>query len=329
MAFTKIKEEELVGKGVVGLPDRPSLSTLDMQKKFDELARDVIIPKFNKLSDELESSILDTLAEVEANTEEKKIAGALALKELARNMVFIDGRPTSANINPADYKFNSMVVMQATTSMTEGKPPVDGFIITNIWDSYEYATQTCYSQDDDKIYRRRYILGEWTEWKGVALESDFLPLTGGTLTGWLEFNGGNGALLGMETAAQLIHQNNGLRTNVSVSETADLANAVALIKEGRNTYNIFGEHNKPSGSYTGNGSATTRTIDTGGLGDIVAIYSPNVFIFLTISGGIVASDGGVKTTSGAEMKFENGVITLNTGDISINYNGVTYYYQVL
>ncbi len=87
MAFTKIKEEELVNRGVVGLPDRPSLSTLDMQKKFDELARDVIIPKFNEFLEELESSILDTMEEVKANEEEGKIAGALALKAYMKYVI--------------------------------------------------------------------------------------------------------------------------------------------------------------------------------------------------------------------------------------------------
>lgn len=56
MAFTKITSEDTTGKGVVGLPDTPGLSALDLQKKFDELATDVLIPKFNNLVSELEST---------------------------------------------------------------------------------------------------------------------------------------------------------------------------------------------------------------------------------------------------------------------------------
>ena len=59
MAFTKITSEDTANKGVVGLADTPNLSTQEMQKKFDELATDVIIPKFNKLSDELDSKSID------------------------------------------------------------------------------------------------------------------------------------------------------------------------------------------------------------------------------------------------------------------------------
>ena len=55
MDFTKITEEDLLNKGVFGLPDTPDLSTQDMQEKFDEISKDVIIPKINALIDELET----------------------------------------------------------------------------------------------------------------------------------------------------------------------------------------------------------------------------------------------------------------------------------
>lgn len=55
MAFTHITPADLSGKGVVGLPDTPQLSALAMQQKFDEIATDVIVPKFNDLADELDT----------------------------------------------------------------------------------------------------------------------------------------------------------------------------------------------------------------------------------------------------------------------------------
>lgn len=56
MAFTKITNADTANKGVVGLPDTPGLSATNMQKKFDELATDVIIPKHNSHIDELEAT---------------------------------------------------------------------------------------------------------------------------------------------------------------------------------------------------------------------------------------------------------------------------------
>ena len=53
MAYKKITEQDLKNIGVIGLPDTPGLSTRDMQAKFEETARSVIIPRHNRLVDSL------------------------------------------------------------------------------------------------------------------------------------------------------------------------------------------------------------------------------------------------------------------------------------
>ncbi len=53
MALEKITPADLQGKGVVGLPAVPGLDAPDMQRKFDEIATDVIVPKFNRLAETL------------------------------------------------------------------------------------------------------------------------------------------------------------------------------------------------------------------------------------------------------------------------------------
>ena len=58
MSFVKIEQADLANKGVVGLPDTPGLQTMEMQEKFDEIALDVIVPKFNELSTELDDAEL-------------------------------------------------------------------------------------------------------------------------------------------------------------------------------------------------------------------------------------------------------------------------------
>lgn len=60
MSFTKIEQADLTGKGVIGLPDTPGLQTMEIQEKFDEIALDVIVPKFNTLSDELDDAEIQT-----------------------------------------------------------------------------------------------------------------------------------------------------------------------------------------------------------------------------------------------------------------------------
>jgi hypothetical protein len=56
MGFTKIENSDLTNIGVIGLPDRPGLSTAAMQEKLEETSRSVVIPKHNALIDELEAT---------------------------------------------------------------------------------------------------------------------------------------------------------------------------------------------------------------------------------------------------------------------------------
>ena len=94
-------------------------------------------------------------------------------------------------------------------------------------------------------------------------------------------------------------------------------------------YSIFGEHNKPVGSYTGNGSAASRTIETGGIGHVVKIHSSKGTAFVTPANGLCYSSGGVDVLVSTASKMVDGVITLATDNAQLNANGVTYYYQVL
>ena len=54
MAYRKITDSELNGVGVIGLADIPELSTQQMQAKFEETVRSVVIPAFNQLASQLE-----------------------------------------------------------------------------------------------------------------------------------------------------------------------------------------------------------------------------------------------------------------------------------
>lgn len=55
MAFTKIMPADTADKGVIGLPNKPNMTTNEIQTRFDQLALEVIIPKHNGLIAELEA----------------------------------------------------------------------------------------------------------------------------------------------------------------------------------------------------------------------------------------------------------------------------------
>ena len=54
MAFTRITEQDLEGKGVMGQPEVPGLSAAEMQASVEQIVREVAIPGVNRLADELE-----------------------------------------------------------------------------------------------------------------------------------------------------------------------------------------------------------------------------------------------------------------------------------
>ena len=56
MAFDRITDGDLLGKGNLGRPDTPGVDTAEMQRILDELPREVIVPAFNRLADQLETS---------------------------------------------------------------------------------------------------------------------------------------------------------------------------------------------------------------------------------------------------------------------------------
>lgn len=56
MAFSKITDADTNGKGNLGRPDTPGVTTGEMQRILDELPREVIIPKFNALVGSLEDA---------------------------------------------------------------------------------------------------------------------------------------------------------------------------------------------------------------------------------------------------------------------------------
>ena len=55
MKLERITQEMMRGKGSVGRPDTPGVSTAEMQRILDELPREVLAPAMNRLADQLES----------------------------------------------------------------------------------------------------------------------------------------------------------------------------------------------------------------------------------------------------------------------------------
>ena len=88
---------------------------------------------------------------------------------------------------------------------------------------------------------------------------------------------------------------------------------------------------KPGGSYTGNGDATSRTIDIGGIGALLVITS-DVGTALVTSRGAVCHNRMGTTVAGVvswEVEFQNGKLKITTANDLLNKANQKYYYQVM
>ena len=110
----------------------------------------------------------------------------------------------------------------------------------------------------------------------------------------------------------------------------DIDNALAIfLKDGNNvdSYKIYGEHNKPSSEYKGDGEA--QTVEIGGKGNFLLIADG------TGAMGIVSKYGTKRFSSSSvssyyadDIKYEDGKLTFST-KTDLNVKDRTYIYQVL
>ena len=97
-------------------------------------------------------------------------------------------------------------------------------------------------------------------------------------------------------------------------------------------FDIFHTGNKPSGSYTGNGEATARTVDIGGIGNVLFIRAQHSVIgFACFYGGVMfnLANNTTQYYTRTRFSFADGVLTIATSDAHVNNNGTEFYYQVL
>lgn len=124
--------------------------------------------------------------------------------------------------------------------------------------------------------------------------------------------------------------------NVLVKVILDTTTNKAFVQNAdTNAYleNKFKELNKPTGTYTGNGSDTSRKIDIGGTGNVLLITGFATTALVWENGAVVFTikmDEVGETTylSTDSIKFYNGFLHLETYGY-LNISGVSYTYQVL
>ena len=147
MAFEKITENSLVNKGVTGLPDVPGLTTTEMQAKFDELSRDVIIPKLNEIVDGLNGDEVGLSSQIEnPETKEKDVIQNVVnaiyqvVKENSDKRHDHENKETLDKVTSELYEsitelvsmFNGISAVDKTVTADDSKIPTSGAIVNYV-----------------------------------------------------------------------------------------------------------------------------------------------------------------------------------------------------
>lgn len=181
---------------------------------------------------------------------------------------------------------------------------------------------------------------EWFDWKKFASTDYALPRDGSaTMTNrlfvkdWVGLDGNEAGAFIFARKEKNSEYPNRILFLASENYTPHTKDAVILRDtraEGNYTdYNILHTSNKPSGSYTGNGDATERTIDVGGIGNVLAIWSHHASCYVTAAGVIFLYNDQIFGFGSSKVKFVDGYLTIAESHDALNQLGTVYGYQVL
>lgn len=251
----------------------------------------------------------------------------------------LSGTPTMDEIGNA-LPTHSRLAWSAPTSYTTGTgaentPDKYGTLFVNKTSDISRTTFLFFAKNGGLYIGSLNNDSTFKQWIEIADASKFLPLDGSVpMSGMLSFK--NLAFIQQYDAVleffTTLSGDISNRTQLSLQGKNPLAIMAQLYRyENGNGkgYTIFGEHNKPTGAYTGNGSATSRTIEIGGIGNVAAVWSINGAVLLINVGGIAKNATNIYALSGSESNCANGKIILTTTSIFLNENGTKYVYQVL
>ena len=115
---------------------------------------------------------------------------------------------------------------------------------------------------------------------------------------------------------------------LNLRRSAGLLDKVSLYV-GNTRYAIYGAHTKPWGSYTGNGAATVRQVNTTGNGYACIVHSANGTSIVMARGAIRAAGGTFSWIASSAAYFKNGILYIATTDSALNASGTSYSYEVL
>lgn len=179
------------------------------------------------------------------------------------------------------------------------------------------------SSADDKVYYRAKDTVHKELLHIGNMADHVLPLTGGTVANaniqpmYVQRNGNGNVFLGYKLYEECV---GGI--GFSAKDKPACISADGVISE------LLHTGTKPTGTYTGNGSTTTRQIEVGGIGEVLFVKSGNAFAIVSYFGALVTDGTTVSVLDGSVVNFSNGKLVCASTHSALNANGVQYKYEL-
>lgn len=191
-----------------------------------------------------------------------------------------------------------------------------------------YGWQIATSYNYNARFFRKLVNGTWGEWTAFATNLDlanYLSVVGARATNFyakqmsMIGDPGIGFMSETEEVLQYLTYSTGL--NGFRRHATNGTNYQIMLDTG----------NKPTGTYLGNGDATLKTINIGGIGDWLFIWNNyNLNNVIVGRNGAIGWDylGNFFTIPQAEIHFAEGVLAIQSAKSAINHASAYFYYQV-
>lgn len=159
MALYRITDEDLEGKGVIPLADIPGLPAEDMKAKFEQLVKDVIVPKYNETIDTLNALLYFDEHGNAYLTTQNLIVSYNAL----RHALDPEKVPNGISVRDMDVALRALI-----TSLSNDVEALKGLGLDP-----KVAATVADMTDHDKIYvyvgsETGYVANDWYYWNGTA-----------------------------------------------------------------------------------------------------------------------------------------------------------------
>lgn len=348
MAFTKLEKDMNI---IQKLDDEPNdaggMTSAELKAKFDEgnnamkeWINNTFIPEAER---ELNSARLESLPK------HAHLHSASGTDPITPHMI---GALPIIDARSADYDMDVILqsgrhcAMYETSSVTLGTPfnkGVTAFVSCTI---LSYANNNMYGSQfafmsGNIIYVRKMSNSVIGDWVSLATTDYAVNKAGDKMTGYLENTSDNsdgvGRFAGTKNGAYLVSYYGDVTKQRQLvvcnsNNIPDFRNSLRYVDiETGNNDTILHTGNKPSGSYTGNGDAAERVIDTGGIGNYLMLSNSVTTSIVGPDGALSfnASTGTITTHGPSEARFLSGVLTMRSAHADLNYLSYGYYYQVL